>query len=254
MDDEGKKYGVPISSTPPPSLGSEISRFMMVPDSDTAIDVLTVAGKVLSNPKDTIFGALRLIRAGKAHRFEEQLRTEWTKLAQDGKIKSDYGQTDQARTIFSDTLESLGQANFDNDQLDLLRRLFLAAAAETETDRDSFLVREYITVGRSLSAGEIRVLAAYYNYLPEWTENPQSGSVHLFSMHDLINVLQGRTRLKQRALLERLDKSLSEKDLVRSAGPHGSQTVDTRLFRLTDFGFAFCEFLQSYERLKKPEK
>jgi hypothetical protein len=72
-------------------------------------------------------------------------------------------------------------------------------------------------------------------------------------MHELLGMLEERTGLKHRALLERLDKSLGEKDLVRSVGAMtGSQAVDPKLFRLTDFGFAFCEFLQSYESLTQP--
>jgi hypothetical protein len=257
MDDDVKKSVVSVSSMPTTSLAADIYRSVLFPDSGTAIDVLTLVGKVLTDPKETAFGVLRLIRAATAHRFEEQVRTEWTKFVQDGKIKADYAQTDQARTIFSDTIESLGEANYDAEQLDLLRRLFLAAASEAETDRNSLVVREYIAVGRSLSAGEIRVLSAYYHYLPEWTANPTSASssVHLFNVHNLIDVLQERTGLKHRTLLARLDKSLGQKDLARAADQmNGSHAVDQKLFRLTDFGFAFCEFLQSYEKLKQPQK
>jgi hypothetical protein len=224
-------------------------------DSNTAFDLLAVAAKVVTSPKETVFSGLRLIRAATAHRFTEQLRAEWAKYVEDGKIKADYARTDQAQAIFADTLESLAETNFDAEQLGLLRRLFLAAASESQTDRDNLLVREYIAIGLTLSAAEIRVLSAYYHYLPEWTTNPGSGggSVHLFTMHELLGMLEERTGLKHRALLERLDKSLGEKDLVRSVGAMtGSQAVDPKLFRLTDFGFAFCEFLQSYESLKQP--
>jgi hypothetical protein len=30
----------------------------------------------------------------------------------------------------------------------------------------------------------------------------------------------------------------------------GGAEVDQKLYRLTDFGFAFCAFLKSYDRLK----
>jgi hypothetical protein len=256
MDDDAKKSVVPASTMPTSSVASDFYQSVRHADSDTAFDVLTVAAKVVTSPKEAAFSALRLIRAATAHRFTEQLRAEWAKYVEEGKIKADYAGTDQAQTIFADTLESLGEANFDAEQLDLLRRLFLAAASESQTDRDNLLVREYIAVGRTLSAGEIRVLSAYYHYLPEWTANSgrsSSGTMHLFTMQELLDVLQERTGLKHRTLLERFDKSLGHKGLARSAGPMtGSQAVDPRLFRLTDFGFAFCEFLQSYETLKQP--
>lgn len=126
----------------------------------------------------------------------------------------------------------------------------LAAASESETDRNSFLVREYIAVGMTLSAGEMRVLSAYYHYLPEWrTISGQAG--HLTGITGVLNLLQEKTGIKQHALLESFDKSLTTKNLT-SAGSQivGSTTVSQILFRLTDFGFAFCEFLQSHEKLK----
>ena len=116
-------------------------------DSNTAFDLLAVAAKVVTSPKETVFSGLRLIRAATAHRFTEQLRAEWAKYVEDGKIKADYARTDQAQAIFADTLESLAETNFDAEQLGLLRRLFLAAASESQTDRDNLLVREYIAIG-----------------------------------------------------------------------------------------------------------
>jgi hypothetical protein len=60
---------------------------------------------------------------------------------------------DQAKSIFADALQSLGDANFDKEQIDLLRRLFLAAASEAVTDRDDVVVREFLAIGLTLSAG-----------------------------------------------------------------------------------------------------
>jgi hypothetical protein len=130
------------------------------PVSNTALDIVAAATQVVTAPKDTLFTGIRLIRSAVAGRFAQQLREEWAKLIEKGKIKEDYGQTSQAQTILADMFESLNDANFDEEQLDLLRRLFLAAASETETDRNNLLVREYVAVGRTLSAGEIRVWPA----------------------------------------------------------------------------------------------
>jgi DNA-binding HxlR family transcriptional regulator len=73
--------------------------------------------------------------------------------------------------------------------------------------------------------------------------------VHNYAIHDLVNMLQARTGLKHRALIERLDNSLNEKGLVRTSST--TQKVDQHLYRLTDYGFAFCQFLESYEKLKE---
>lgn len=219
------------------------------PVGNTALDVVAAAAQVATDPKDALFTGIRLIRAAVAGRFAQQLREEWGQLIEKGKIKPDYANTSQGQTILADMFESLNDANFDDEQIDLLRRLFLAAASETETDRNSLLVREYVAVGRTLSAGEIRVLSAYFQYLPEWQAVPGVAS-QTYTMIDLIGMVQSRTGLKHRALIERLDLSLGEKGLVRLSGP--TYAVDQHLYRFTDYGLAFCQFLGRYENLKKP--
>ena len=225
----------------------------MVKASDITLDLLTVAGKLATSPKESLFTGIRLIRSAVARRFSEQLREEWDKCVADGKIKSDYAQTGQARTILADTLESLGDANFDDEQLDLLRHLFLAAASETVTDRRSALVREYIEVGRTLSTGEIRVLSAYYRYLPEWWKLPPLSRSATPAINECMDVLRQHTGLEYAALIARHEKSLIDKGLVRPQGQGpmvGAAQADQKLYRLTDFGFAFCEFLKAYDRMK----
>jgi hypothetical protein len=222
----------------------------VVEASDIALDVLTVAGKVATSPKEALFTGIRLIRSAMASRFAEQLREEWAKYAADGKIRSDYARTDQAQTIFADTLESLADANFDDEQLDLLRRLFLAAASETVTDRNNMLAREYIEVGRTLATGEIRILAAYYRYLDQWAALAKQGrQAGLHGVNESMDVLRTHTGLTHVALIERHERSLIEKGLVRPQRS-GHAEVDQRIYRLTDFGFAFCEFLKAYDRMK----
>ena len=218
--------------------------------SDVTLDALTVAAKVATSPKDVLFSGIRLIRAATARRFSEQLRAEWTKYVDEGKIKPDYADTDQARTIFADTLESLGDANFDQEQLDLLRRLFIAAASETVNNRHDILVREYLAVGRTLATGEIRVQAAYYRYLPEWETAKDITPAHSYSAHQSIDVIRKHSGLMHTALIQRHERSLIDKGLVLNYRQPGMPEVDPKHYRLTDFGYAFCEFLQAYDRMK----
>jgi hypothetical protein len=239
----------PGASAIPPA-GSDVDSYG-VRATNVALDVLTLAATVAATPKGTVFSGIRLIRAAVAGRFAEQLRAEWAAFVEAGKIKPDYAETDQARTIFGDTLESLEDANIDDEQLDLLRRLFMAAASETVSDRNDVLVREYLEVGRTLATGEIRVLAAYYRYLPEWAElRSSAGSQGPYGINEAMAVLQKNSGLTHSALIERHERSLIEKGLVRPNGPgSGYAQADQKLHRLTDFGFAFCEFLKGYDRM-----
>jgi hypothetical protein len=220
---------------------------------DVVLDVLTLAAGIAMKPKETAFSGIRLIRAATAGRFSEQLRQEWTEYVAAGKIKADYADTGQARTIFADTLESLEDANFDDEQLDLLRKLFLAAASETTTDRHNALVRECIKIGLTLDTGEIRVLSAYFRYNPEWREISVGSRVgSSYGENEAMEVLRKHSGLKYAALIQRHEKALIDKGLVRPLGPgSGYAQIDQKLHRLTDFGFAFCEFLKGYDKLKE---
>lgn len=217
---------------------------------ETALDVATLAASVAAKPAEAIYSGIRLIRAVVAQRFSEQLRTEWAKFIDDGRIKPDYGDTDQAHTLFADTLESLGDANFDQEQIDLLRKLFLAAASEAATDRESVLAREYLAIGRSLAAGEIRILSAYYSEVPDWRKSPQQATM---DNNLALQVLLKRSGLKHTALIARHETSLIEKGLVR-ANTRGYAEVSQQHYRLTDFGYAFCEFLSCYDQMKSDTK
>jgi hypothetical protein len=212
-----------------------------------------MATAVATQPRDAAFSAIRLIRAAVARRFSQQLREEWVRYVELGKIKPDYADTDQARMIFADTLQEFEDANFDEEQLGLLRKMFLAAASETSTDRHNMLVREYIQVGRTLSTSEIRILAAYHRYLPEWDQVVAHNPLHSYSMQQAHEVAKRNSGLEYIGLIERHEHSLIEKGLVRSerAVNTGMANVDRKLHRLTDFGFAFCEFIATYDRLKE---
>jgi hypothetical protein len=126
MTSEDRVVSHPSSSVPTPYTESGVSTHVSL--GRTVIDAVTVVAQVATSPKDALFSGIRLLRAAAAGRFSQQLNTEWSTLAEKGKIKGDYGQTDQARTILADTLESFDQAAYDAEQIDLLRRLFLAAA------------------------------------------------------------------------------------------------------------------------------
>jgi hypothetical protein len=94
------------------------------------------------------------------------------------------------------------------------------------------------------------VLAAYYRYLPEWAELAKIGNrPGIYGINESMAVLQKFTGLSYAALIERHERSLIEKGLVRQIGA-GAAEVDQKLYRLTDFGFAFCEFLKGYEKMK----
>jgi hypothetical protein len=205
------------------------------------LDIATIVMAIASKPAESAFAAIRLIRAAGAGRFSEQLNREFSEFVAKGRIKDDYTQTDQARVLLGDTLESISDQNLDVEQLDLLKRLFLAAASEKITDRNDILAREYLSIGRSLSAGEIRMLAACYMYLPEWQTVTQGRSQpEGLLASDWMSVMKSKTGLQFEALIDRNGRTLEQKDLLRGKGGTGHYLVSLATIGLRILGSRFA--------------
>jgi hypothetical protein len=68
----------------------------------------------------------------------------------------------------------------------------------------------------------------------------------IYYMHDAVTVVRKYSGLTHEALIERFERSLVEKGLLRFPGSSpGEAQVDQKLYRFTDFGVAFCEFLKA---------
>lgn len=234
-----------MNAGPPAIRREEAEGFLQA----AALDTVSAVATVMSNPATLAHSAVRLLRAAQRGKFLEQLMTEWAQLKADGRISADYGATDQCRAEFSDILESLEDANFDQEQFDLLRKLFLAAASEQLTNRASPLPREYLAIGRTLSAAEIELLAQTYRYIPEWSKPERDKRSS--SAESWLSLMQQRTGLRHAALISIHESRLIEKGLLadRMHGDRSGIRVSIERYRLTDLGFAFCEFLASYDNL-----
>lgn len=214
-----------------------------------ALDTVSAVAAVMSNPATLAHSAVRLVRAAQRGRFLEQLCTEWAELKADGHIKNDYGTTDQCRAEFADILESLEDANLDQEQLDLLRKLFLAAASEQLTNRTSPLPREYLAIGRALSTAEIELLAQTYRHVAKWSE--LDATKRHSDAGSWLRLMIDSTGLKHQALIEIHERRLIEKGLLydRVHGDRSGIATTTQSYRLTDLGFAFCKFLALYDEI-----
>lgn len=212
---------------------------------NATLDTVSAVATLIADPSKAVHSTVRLIRAVQTGKFVEQLSREWDTLRADGRIAKDYGATDQCRAIFSDLLESLESDNFDSEQLEMLRRLFLAAASEKLSDRNSPLPREYISIGRSLSAGELEILAQTYRFLPTWREIPVNRRPT--DVGAWLEAMQASTRLKFATLVEVHEDGLMSKKLLlprMHSDRSGIRTTPPN-YRLTDLAVGFCEFLDS---------
>lgn len=79
----------------------------LVRAANVGLDLVSLATSLANeHGKETVFSGIRLVRAAVAGSFLQQLTKEWEHRVERGRIKEDYGETDQAKTMFADGLEA----------------------------------------------------------------------------------------------------------------------------------------------------
>jgi hypothetical protein len=180
--------------------------------------------------------------------FVQQLGVEVDQLAAAGRIKADYLKSPQAETLLEDTIRAIDAEPRDAEQLALLRKLFRSAAIEKLTDRNSILPREYLNIGKELSAGEIQLLAASYSFVQAWRGLDDEQKKDQARSKRWRGLMKERTGLQHVALIERYERRLHEKGLLaddKSIPTASTGRIKHDRYRLTDLGLAFCEYLRS---------
>jgi len=202
-----------------------------------------ITGVAASEKKELYLSVGHLLQAVRKGKFLSQLLKEWNQYRDKGRIKEDYQNTEQHYTCIQEILNFLDSEPPEEIRFDILKKIFLVAATEKVTDRNSFLPQQYMKLCRTLSSGEIVVLStAYklsqvskrepvkYNSAAEWLKKiaEESGLIHpeLVEIHE-------EELMKKHLLSPRVHSDRSGVN----ASPH---------FRLTSLGFKICNYLANH--------
>ena len=202
-----------------------------------------ITGIAASEKKEICLSVGHLLQGLRKGKFLSQFLTEWNQYRAKGRIKEDYQNTEQHYTCIQEILNFLDSEPPEEIRFDILKKIFLVAATEKVTDRNSLLPQQYMKVCRTLSSGEIIVLStAYklsqvskleygkYNSADEWLKKiaEESGLIHpeLVEIHE-------EELMKKHLLSPRVHSDRSGVN----ASPH---------FRLTSLGFKICNYLANH--------
>ena len=202
-----------------------------------------ITGVAASEKKELYLSVGYLLQAVRKVKFLSQLLKEWNQYRDKGRIKEDYQTSEQHYTCIQEILDFLDSDPPEEIRFDILKKIFLVAAAEKVTDRSSLLPQQYMKVCRTLSSGEIIVLStAYklsqilkqeymkYNFSAMWLKKiaEESGLIHpeLVEIHE--------EELMKKHLLS--PRAYSDKSGI-DVNPH---------FRLTSLGFNICNYIENY--------
>ena len=84
-----------------------------------------------------------------------------------GKIKDEYQFSEQAQACLEEILDFLDNDSPDEIRFTVLKKVFMVAATETISDRDSLLPQQYMRLCRGLPSGEILILSTAYKMCKE---------------------------------------------------------------------------------------
>lgn len=121
------------------------------------------SGIAASERKDFTLSIGHIIQSIFKGKFLEQLTNEWDHYRNTGKIKDDYQTTRQHIECLKEMLDFIDSDNPDQEQFDVMKRIFFRAALEDDSDRDSIIPQQFLRQTRRLSSGEIVILKTVYD-------------------------------------------------------------------------------------------
>jgi len=101
-----------------------------------------LTGIASSEKKELFLSIGYLLQRLRGQSFLEALHAEWQRLREKGRIRDDYSQTEQCQACLQELLDCLDRDSPDKVRFDFIKGVFLAAAQEKRSDRDSVLPQQ----------------------------------------------------------------------------------------------------------------
>ena len=202
-----------------------------------------ITGVAASEKKEIYLSVGHLLQAVRKGKFLSQFLTEWNQYRDKGRIKEDYQTTEQHYTCIQEILDFLDSDPPEEIRFDILKNIFLVAATEKVTDRNSLLPQQYMKVCRTLSSGEIIVLSTAYKLSQvSKLEYEKYNSAAMW-----LKKIAEDSGLIHPELVEIHEEELMKKHLLspRECSDRSGIRVNPR-FRLTGLGFDICNYIENY--------
>jgi len=203
-----------------------------------------ITGIAVSSKKELILSVSHIFQRMRGAQFLAILLEEWKKYREKGKIKDDYQYTEQHKTCLQELLDSLDNDLLDETRFEVLKKIFLVAASEEFSDRESLLPQQFMKIARNLSSGEVIVLTTVYKIASDGSwENKEINSAAGW-----LSEVTEKSGLQHRELVEIYEQNLMDKKLITPRRLSDKSGVTIRLYyRLSALGYAFCKYVSHYD-------
>ena len=198
-----------------------------------------LSGVASSDRRDVILAVGRVFQTVRALGFLEALRSEWKEFQEKGRIKPDYLKSEQHKACLQELLDCLDKDSPDQVRFDAIKTIFLTAAIERLSARDSFLPQQYMQTCRTLSSGEVLVLRTIYEAVlkDDWDRGERRVEYWMKEIAD-------RSGLKHPELvLEHEQRLMDKRLLLPRQFVDNNEVILMDHWRLTNFGWELCRFM-----------
>lgn len=205
-----------------------------------------LTGILAAEKHEVVLSVGRLFQAMVAGQFLDEFLKDWEKYRDKGRIKEDYEVTEQHKSCLQEMLNFLDKDTADETRFAVLKKIFLVAATETASDRDSHLPLQYMQIARTLTSGEILVLNAEYIVATRKRELWE-GKLQPYSAHAWLEIIAKVSGLEHPELVETHEEELMKKNLLlrRAFGDRSGVFMHEHL-RLTKLGYELCRYIENY--------
>lgn len=205
-------------------------------------------GIVASERKNLILSISHIFQRTRAVGLLKALFIEWNQWREKGRIKDDYINSEQHQECLQEMLDFLDKDSPDERRFAILKAIFLGAATEEQTTKNSILPQQYMSLCRTLSSGEVLVLQATFAIVDRksWSSTELA--------RDWLNVVAEESGLHTSELVEIHERKLIEKNLLTDRVAHGSDPKNVRKgidigvnYRLTPLAVQMCKFIKEFD-------
>lgn len=201
-----------------------------------------ITGIAASDRKELAFSVGHIFQSLRKGQFLSKFLAEWNAYREKGRIPKDYQETEQHHTCLQELLEFLDHDSPDEIRFETLKRVFLVAATETVSDRNSLLPYQFLRLCRGMSSGEIIVLNTTYQIAKSRQMPDVSGA------NQWLDAIAKESGLGHASLVEIYEEDLIKKHLLsRRLRTDSSGVAAKPHFRLTSLGFELCDYIASYD-------
>ena len=199
-------------------------------------------GLAASDRKDLILSLGYIFQRARSGSFLNALLQEWERYREKGRIKDDYVKSEQHQECLREMLDFLDHDSPDSLRFRMLKAIFLGAATESESNRDSVLPQQYMSICRTLTSGEALILRATFAIVECGTWSPTNEA------RNWLGVIAKESGLQSHELVEIHERKLIEKNLLsdRTFGDRSGVALGQN-YRLTPLALAICGFIKAFD-------